>query len=203
MQTACSHSAILSFSPQGCTNISAVVSANTNGTPYISLSGYTQPFLIVDRTIVCEEPLFNDIPFTLMSAFFLFSRCYPKGCTNLFSFMEIISLKNPSDRASATVKHFLTSLKNVNWTVIALAFYIEFIFLWFCSLSCSIVHAERTQYPNSRVIITLYSGPDIQLQVCEYTWLSVCTHYFQCVFALWCVLWTPKWCVQRRCAKHT
>ena len=75
--------------------------------------GQFQTFLVVDKTIVCEMEVPNDIPFILMAAFFVFNICYPKGCSNLFSFMEILTLNYPSDRASATVKHFLSSLTNI------------------------------------------------------------------------------------------
>ena len=102
--------------PQSCTNIAAVVKNNGNKTPYVLLSeddGQLQTFLVVDKTIVCEMEVTSDIPFILLAVFFVFNICYPKGCSNIFSFMEVLTLNYPSDRASATVKHFLSSLKNI------------------------------------------------------------------------------------------
>lgn len=67
----------------------------------------------MDKTIIFEVEVLTDIPFVLMSAFFVFNICYPKGCNNLFSFMEILTLNYPSLSASATVKYFLSSLENI------------------------------------------------------------------------------------------
>ena len=114
-----SHNSIvicLDFSTQGCSNIAAVASDSANITPYILLSEddeQFQTFLVVDKTIVCEVEVLHDIPFVLMAAFFVFNICYPKGCNNLFSFMEILTLNYPSHSASATVRHFLSSLENI------------------------------------------------------------------------------------------
>ena len=72
-----------------------------------------QVFLVVDKTIICEIQQFVDIPFILMASFFVFNICYRKGCTNLYSFMEIVTLNYPPSGASASVKHFLSSLSNI------------------------------------------------------------------------------------------
>lgn len=103
------------FSMQGCTNIVAVARDSSNITPYILVSEdeQFQTFLVVDKTIICEVEVLNDIPFVLMSAFFVFNICYPKGCNNLFLFMEILTLNYLSLSASATVEHFLSSLENI------------------------------------------------------------------------------------------
>ena len=99
---------------QACANITAVVDGNVISTPYILISEDTEvAFLIVDKTVVCEIPILMDIPFVLMASYFVFNICYPKGCNNLCSFMEILTLNYPADKASATTKHFLTSLRNV------------------------------------------------------------------------------------------
>ena len=77
---------------QGCENIVDVARNHVALTPYVLLSenhNEFQAFLIVDKTIVCEMQVFNEIPFILMSSFFVFNICYPKGCTNLYSFMEV------------------------------------------------------------------------------------------------------------------
>ena len=54
--------------------------------------GQLQTFLVVDKTIVCEMEVTSDIPFILLAAFIVFNICYPKGCSNIFSFMEVLTL---------------------------------------------------------------------------------------------------------------
>ena len=89
---------------------------NPTITPYIMVIGQisvaNQAFLVVDKTLISELPLDCSLPFALLAAFFVFNICYPKGCANLFSFMEIITLSYPASKSSATVKHFLSSLEN-------------------------------------------------------------------------------------------
>ena len=81
---------------------------NSTVTPYILISGEEdlQSFLVVDKMIMCEVKSFYDLPFTFMAAYFVFNICYPRGCSNFFSFMEVIT----SIKASTTVKHFLSNL---------------------------------------------------------------------------------------------
>ena len=84
-------------------------------TPYILVSregGDVQTFLVVDKTIISEIKSCSDIPFCLMAAYFVFNICYPQGCTNLFSFLEVITLNYPSTKVSATVKYFISGLYN-------------------------------------------------------------------------------------------
>lgn len=100
---------------QGCTNVTAVAEGNSNITPYILVTGEDdgmQTFLVVDKSILSEVPLNCTLPFVLMAAFFVFNICYPKGCSNLYSFMEIVTLGYPASKSSVTVKHFLSSLQN-------------------------------------------------------------------------------------------
>ena len=104
------------FSVQGCTNVQAVAEGNSSITPYILVTGEDdgtlQTFLVVDKTILSEVPLDYGIPFVLLAAFFVFNICYPKGCSNIYSFMEITTLNYPASKSTATVKHFLSSLQN-------------------------------------------------------------------------------------------
>ena len=101
-----------SLSLQGCENVAAVAKQSAYPTPYILVSGenYVQTFLVVDKTIISEIKSCSDIPFGLMAAYFVFNICYPRGCTNLFSFLEVITLNYPSTKVSATVKYFLSGL---------------------------------------------------------------------------------------------
>ena len=98
---------------QGDSNLTTAAKQNSNITPYILSCDEEELYLIVDKIVVCEIPNYLDVPFVLMSAYFVFNICYPRGCNNLFSFMEILTLNYPSEKASPTVKHFLSSLANV------------------------------------------------------------------------------------------
>ncbi len=69
-----------------------------------------QAFLVMDKKIVTEIEHSLDIPFVLMSAFLVFNIQYPLGCSNLYSFFEILVLNFPSRKASLTVKHFLSTI---------------------------------------------------------------------------------------------
>ena len=60
----------------------------------------------MDKKVV-DDVSFEDIPYILMSVFFV---CYPKECINLYSFLEVVLLKFRSDKASPTVKHLLAKL---------------------------------------------------------------------------------------------
>ena len=78
--------------------------------PYILVVGQeaVQAYLVVDKKVV-DDVSFEDIPYILMAAFFVYNICYPKGCINLYSFLEVL-LKFRSDKASPTVKHLLAKL---------------------------------------------------------------------------------------------
>ena len=83
-------------------------------TPYILMTGTLrepgQAFLVVDKNIINEIKDFDNIPLILLSAYFVFNIKYPTGCNNFFSFLEILLLKYPINKASITVKHFFTSI---------------------------------------------------------------------------------------------
>ena len=108
---------------QGCTDITTVAKGCSNVTPYVLISGEDQGFLVVDKVIISDVKSLYDIPFVLMAAYFVFNICYPKGCSNLFSHLEIITLKYPPNKASPTVKHFLSSLKTAKYYVLFFIMY--------------------------------------------------------------------------------
>jgi hypothetical protein len=70
----------------------------------------SQAFLVVDKHIVCEVADLLDIPYMLMAAFFVFNIHYTQGCNNFYSFMEVVTLNFPGDKASPTVKHVVDSI---------------------------------------------------------------------------------------------
>ena len=69
-----------------------------------------QAFLACEKKIICEIPT-KEIPISLLAPYYIFNMCYPKGCNNFFSFIEIglfnINVKN----VPYTVGTFLTRLK--------------------------------------------------------------------------------------------
>ena len=101
---------------QDCTDIKAIVEKTQTVTPHILVIGRKsdmQGFLVVDKTIISEIEIDYTIPFILMAAYFVFNICYPKGFSNLFSFLEIVTFNYPPSKSSSTVKHLLSSLQNV------------------------------------------------------------------------------------------
>ena len=82
-------------------------------TPYILVVGdqreAIQAFLVVDCQVITEVGL-EDIPLTLMSAYFVFNICFPSGCSNFYAFMEVYTLGFALEKASPTVNHFVASL---------------------------------------------------------------------------------------------
>ena len=80
---------------QGCENVTTVVEDISNLTPYMLIVGNigdaTQAFLVAVKKIISDVK-FDDLPFCLMAAFFVFNICYPKGCCNFYAFMEDVTL---------------------------------------------------------------------------------------------------------------
>ena len=66
-------------------------------------------YLVVDKQVIDEVPIDN-LPLVLMAAFFVYKICYPKGCSNFYSFLEISMLKFSVKKASPSVTYFLTKL---------------------------------------------------------------------------------------------
>ena len=79
--------------------------------PYIIISGEDdlEAHLVVDKRVIDRVPVDN-LPFVLLSAFFVFNICYPKGCNNFYSMLEILTLKYSSEKASPSVKHLLPKI---------------------------------------------------------------------------------------------
>lgn len=89
-----------------------MVAENRRLEPYVVITldeDAFQAYLIVDKDVVDEVSII-DIPFILMSAFFVYNICYPKGCNNFYTFLEIVVLKYSAEKASPTVKHLLSKI---------------------------------------------------------------------------------------------
>lgn len=54
----------------------------------IMLMGEDEAYFIVDKRVIDQVEVI-DIPCALMAAFFVYNICYPKGCANLYTFLEI------------------------------------------------------------------------------------------------------------------
>lgn len=70
-----------------------------------------QCHLVTDCQIICQGKV-SQIPALLLAAFYVFNICYPPGCKNFYSFMEVIILGNPIKKAAPSVKHVYASLFN-------------------------------------------------------------------------------------------
>ncbi len=85
-------------------NIHSVVEEVSYLAPYILMTGSLlqpeQAFLVIDKKIINEVMDFEDIPFILTSAYFVFNIKYPVGCNNFYSFLEILLFQFPAKKAS-------------------------------------------------------------------------------------------------------
>ena len=96
---------------QGCSNIADIAADNSNLAPYILAVGdykEEQLFLVTDKKVVLEIKT-EDVPLTLMSAFFIYNICYPSGCINFYAFMEVFTFSFDLYKAPS-VRHFVSSL---------------------------------------------------------------------------------------------
>ena len=98
---------------QGATAVTDIVSGKKQPEPYILVVGemeqVQQVFLVTDNDIVTEIELSN-VPLCLLAAYFVFNIQYPKGCKNVYTFLEVFFMGSPMENISASVKHFLATL---------------------------------------------------------------------------------------------
>ena len=69
-----------------------------------------QAFISENKT-VCEITV-SDIPILLLATYYVFNTCYPKGCNNFYTFLEVALFKLPVNIPSSVVT-FLTRLDSV------------------------------------------------------------------------------------------
>ena len=79
--------------------------ANGHFTPYRKAAA------CMNHAVEVRVPM---IPLLLMASFFVFDICYTPTCSNFYSFMEVIVMNYPIDKAPASVKHLYTSLLSKN-----------------------------------------------------------------------------------------
>ena len=68
--------------------------------PYIAIVGKESldAYLVVDQQVIDEVPIHN-LPYLLIAAFFVYNICYPKDCSNFYSFLEISMLGYSAEKA--------------------------------------------------------------------------------------------------------
>ena len=100
----------LSMLLQGFPGIKSPV-GNDRLAPYILISGDhpLKASLVVDKRVIDYVPI-EELPFVLLSAFFVYNICYPRGCCDFYSMMEILVLNYSTDKASPTVKNLLPKI---------------------------------------------------------------------------------------------
>lgn len=96
---------------QGSTDVRTVAKGSGQLEPYIAVVGKESldAYLIVDQQVIDEVPIDN-LSYILMAAFFVYNICYPKGCNNFYSFLEISVLSYSADKGSPSVRHLLAKL---------------------------------------------------------------------------------------------
>ncbi len=91
-------------------DVKDIAEANCFLQPYIVLKG-TEAYLVTDGQVICEVDV-NQIPLVLMAAFYVFNICYPVGCKNFYSLLEVIVLGNSLKKVTPCVKHMYSSIVN-------------------------------------------------------------------------------------------
>lgn len=86
-----------------------------------------QPVILIQGTqanvksafLICEKMVLSkidavDIPIVLFAAYYVFNIKYASGCTNLFSFLEVIFINAPPPKR-AKINHFINMLEHIQW----------------------------------------------------------------------------------------
>lgn len=97
---------------QESTDLQTATKDKGQNQPYILICGdLLQPdqlMLVIDNQVICDIEE-DDIPFALMSAYYVFNICYVQGCNNVFKFFES-SLLNTKTKVPPSVNHFMATL---------------------------------------------------------------------------------------------
>lgn len=100
---------------QGSTALQSIVEERRQAQPYVLATGTVsnpdQFFLVVDCVVLGEVDV-EQVSLILLAVYFVFNISYVKGCSNMFRYLEILFCKSNPDKASPTVKHFITALAN-------------------------------------------------------------------------------------------
>jgi hypothetical protein len=99
-------------------DIQAIIDNTDQNEPYLIFVGEvdnpSQMFIIIEKNIYTEIPVscFPDYLYGLLSTFFVLNLCYPKGCNNMYLFLEYCIL-GLNSKVPASVTHFISSLQSV------------------------------------------------------------------------------------------
>ncbi len=96
---------------QDDTDVESIARANSFLQPYIIVKE-EEAYLVTDRQVICKIELNHHIPLVLMAAFYIFNICYPIGCKNLYSLLEVLVLGNSMTKTTPCVKHMYSSIMN-------------------------------------------------------------------------------------------
>ena len=81
--------------------------------PIVIVTGdYKNPneaFLVCEKKILCEISI-KEIPIFLLPLFYAFNMCYPKGCTNFYTFIESAIFNIDVKVMPTSVESFITRL---------------------------------------------------------------------------------------------
>ena len=98
---------------QDDSNLEQAVKNRKVPTPYLLVIGTVQDneqiFLITDCRVITEVS-HDECVLLLLSSYFVYNICYPKGCKSLFSFLEYTFLDTCLDKLSPLVKQFLANI---------------------------------------------------------------------------------------------
>ena len=79
--------------------------------PVIIIRGQADGYLVVDNRIMSRIDL-TDVPIILFASYYIFNLQHCTGCTNVFSFLEVLFLNAPPVKRSK-LRNFLNSLENI------------------------------------------------------------------------------------------
>ena len=81
--------------------------------PYVLIIGsFKEPkqgYLVIDGQEVTEIDI-HDVPLALLSSFFVFNICYPRGCGNFYTFLQHALFNLTHKKLPASISHFLVAI---------------------------------------------------------------------------------------------
>lgn len=90
-----------------------IAKSNSTLEPYFIVYGEDEfnmeAHLVVDKNVIDVVEM-ADLPFALLAAFFVFNICYPRGCSNFYTMLEILMLHYSCEKANPSVKQLLPKI---------------------------------------------------------------------------------------------
>lgn len=114
IQYTCMYILLCMMYVQETLDTNTAVESKGQSEPYVLLIGsYKDPrqaFLVVDCFVVCEIKNIGNVPLALLSAYFVFNVCYPKGLNNVYTFLEHALFNLKHKHITPTVGQFLAGI---------------------------------------------------------------------------------------------